>query len=665
MAESKRGKRSRVKGAATVNQGESAALSPAAVDPNPFNTRGDAGTRDLTALLNNRSVARRKALQLKPAETPLAVGMGGESVAQLHGILQQVGFTLPLDETLTRRFGDSTEAALKEFQKGRGLEPTGVLDERTIALLNADATFRIEGNTPAMRKELKSALDKIDGTPELAYWLATYELLAGDYAAAHEAASRAPEFPRIKNEIMPILSLNTLQAPEMVHPSNFYTYRNAMVDSDIIRARKADIKDGLENNPNLEHLKLADLALDCFFYWNEGNLDLVRGRYIAAESSYARFYESVIRYFVNGYPKLPANLKNNTDLFTKLILLRLFFSSQQGIFLGELSPPLPDPQIFLDHIATRRQLDTLDKLFVHDWVTPALFSQNNFGSLYSNLLLLGASFLNLSVRQQKFDAPFLILACVFVPLALAEAKRLRRQYEPALKELENVLTLHNLIGVDSERLLNPLIELPYVRMQRNQILLEQANSEYKARIPSSQDPNNPDATRELRAAATYRLILKFLEDEGQYVARVQTGAESLEKTIAEVVDKPFLPMLGLGADGGAPKDIARQIHEFHILGKAMPIATIEPVSVTLPGLDRRVGQHEQLLKYAPPDNQLVLQETNPLIYALASEAQARLMQIEAGFNYLGYRDDYVPPWRFQFLLDRARYFAEHAKNAQR
>ena len=25
----------------------------------------------------------------------------------------------------------------------------------------------------------------------------------------------------------------------------------------------------------------------------------------------------------------------------------------------------------------------------------------------------------------------------------------------------------------------------------------------------------------------------------------------------------------------------------------------------------------------------------------------------------------MPPWRFSFLLDQARYFAEHAKNAQR
>src|SRR5262249_47766664 len=61
----------------------------------------------------------------------------------------------------------------------------------------------------------------------------------------------------------------------------------------------------------------------------------------------------------------------------------------------------------------------------------------------------------------------------------------------------------------------------------------------------------------------------------------------------------------------------------------------------------------------------VIAETNPRIYALLLSAQARLLQIEHGFNYLGYKDDYIPPWRFQFLLERARYFSEHAKNAQR
>jgi len=61
----------------------------------------------------------------------------------------------------------------------------------------------------------------------------------------------------------------------------------------------------------------------------------------------------------------------------------------------------------------------------------------------------------------------------------------------------------------------------------------------------------------------------------------------------------------------------------------------------------------------------VVSETNPRVYALLLRTQARLEQIKHNFNYLGYPDDYVPPWRFQFLLERARYFTEHAKSVER
>ncbi len=60
-----------------------------------------------------------------------------------------------------------------------------------------------------------------------------------------------------------------------------------------------------------------------------------------------------------------------------------------------------------------------------------------------------------------------------------------------------------------------------------------------------------------------------------------------------------------------------------------------------------------------------MREVNPRVYELLLTAQAKLIQIGNGFNYLGYPDDYVPPWRFAFLLERSRYFTEHAKNAQR
>lgn len=88
-------------------------------------------------------------------------------------------------------------------------------------------------------------------------------------------------------------------------------------------------------------------------------------------------------------------------------------------------------------------------------------------------------------------------------------------------------------------------------------------------------------------------------------------------------------------------------------------------STSLPGLQRGIGPHEKYLTFGVPGDLVPPKEANTLIFALIIEAQARLVQLDGGFNYLGYRDDYVPPWRFQFLLERARYFAEHAKNAQR
>ncbi|HEX3030367.1 MAG TPA: PKD domain-containing protein, partial [Clostridia bacterium] len=82
-----------------------------------------------------------------------------------------------------------------------------------------------------------------------------------------------------------------------------------------------------------------------------------------------------------------------------------------------------------------------------------------------------------------------------------------------------------------------------------------------------------------------------------------------------------------------------------------------------------INPHQLLIKYKVPKDKVpegsgVLKERNPLIYAMVTEALARLQQIKAGLNYLGYCDSFIPPWRFQFLLGRARYFAEHAKSLQ-
>src|SRR5262249_23020226 len=101
------------------------------------------------------------------------------------------------------------------------------------------------------------------------------------------------------------------------------------------------------------------------------------------------------------------------------------------------------------------------------------------------------------------------------------------------------------------------------------------------------------------------------------------------------------------------------------LGKPVPIDTVESRQGSFPGHERLIGPHESIIRFEPPSGEDALRESNPLVYAILAQARARLIQLEAGLNFLGYSDDYVPPWRFQFLLTRARYFAEHAKNAER
>jgi hypothetical protein len=105
--------------------------------------------------------------------------------------------------------------------------------------------------------------------------------------------------------------------------------------------------------------------------------------------------------------------------------------------------------------------------------------------------------------------------------------------------------------------------------------------------------------------------------------------------------------------------------EFSALGKAVPIETVQSRQGSFPGHERHIGPHESIIRFEPPSGEDALRESNPLVYAILAQARPRLIQLEAGLNFLGYSDDYVPPWRFQFLLTRARYFAEHAKNAER
>jgi hypothetical protein len=150
----------------------------------------------------------------------------------------------------------------------------------------------------------------------------------------------------------------------------------------------------------------------------------------------------------------------------------------------------------------------------------------------------------------------------------------------------------------------------------------------------------------MNARTSYERAVAELGSVGSYAAQVTQAVAKLDAAVA------------------APEpDLAK-------LGKEILIDTIKPV--LRPGEVRPAGKERMVALRNTAAAAPLLEigeatstDTNPRVFALLLQANARLVQLRADFNWLGYTDDYVPPWRFQFLLERGRYFAEHAKQAQR
>ncbi len=207
-------------------------------------------------------------------------------------------------------------------------------------------------------------------------------------------------------------------------------------------------------------------------------------------------------------------------------------------------------------------------------------------------------------------------------------------------------------------------------------MLDQAEAQYKSRLSGDAETDSATKAQELArigqiaqdfvtgnipgdatpgalplqhlvAAITYADAIATIEDDGEYVARTKQALKTLNDNVNSTLS------------GGDASSMA-----FQALGQSVTLPTVSGVGGSLPGLTSGTHPHEAYLEFNSPDGQ-PMRECNPRVYALLLQAQSRLLQIWNGFNYLGYRDDYVPPWRFPYLLDRARYFSEHAKNAQR
>jgi hypothetical protein len=66
----------------------------------------------------------------------LTPGLSGADVHLLHQELSQIGFSISLSETSRSFFGRSTSQAVQSFQKGHGLETSGIVDPLTAQAIN-------------------------------------------------------------------------------------------------------------------------------------------------------------------------------------------------------------------------------------------------------------------------------------------------------------------------------------------------------------------------------------------------------------------------------------------------------------------------------------------------------------------------------------------------
>ena len=646
--------------------------------------------------------------QLTTTITKTTAGISPGTIKSLHSELAALGLPVSGPEAGTR-FGPDTQTRVRAFQRQYHLPETGDLDPTSGGIMSLAALVATERDLKRLKTALRAAQASVPNSPQYNSWLGRSALIAGDYDLAARFTTGLKDLSGTGVNLSDITGNNTgdtstgsgpPRQPEVPFPENFYTYRYAVMAQDDIdsltksaSALPAGIALRPANGPNdppydpvindppptppagaPRPQRLADSArawLDAIEAWQFGNAEFARQRYASAIDAYNRCQQAALSYF-SIYPDYGFRIGATT------------LAARIDELVADLAS---DPVAWADvwmQINWRRQLLSLAELSQFDW-TPVRQGDIVYQLLQANLAGSDQPPTNPvgpEHRKRLMDSRLLILAAVIVPLARGEANRLRRQYAAAKSDFTRVLM--NVVAVPDS---NPpqavaallkcdFIEAPFARLLLAETLLDQAEAQYKARLSVDDETDHATQTRELAvlammvedfnarhitgdgnaarpfqhlvAALTYAGVLDAIKDDGEYVARAKEAVDSLHKAVDNSL---------------AAGDVSSMA--FRSIGQTITIKTVSPLGNALPGLFNSTHPHESYLKFDVPAGQQAMRERNPRVYALLLQAQARLVQIWKGFNYLGYRDDYVPPWRFQFLVDRARYFSEHAKNAQR
>jgi hypothetical protein len=405
-----------------------------------------------------------------------------------------------------------------------------------------------------------------------------------------------------------------------------------------------------------EGAAVAARAVDALLAWDRANVDLRRQKHTSASREYAMCQLAVLAYLKQRYP---AEFTGSLPTYQDGVVQELVRVA------GRLLATRP---YIRAHFSARNAEIALDTLRDIDWVRP-IVATRGFQPYDSAVDFLNAWLFRPEKIDEKVDAPLIAIALLFAPMGIAESYRGRRAFDLADQ------TYAELLKRDAQlALMCTFIETPFVKLMRGQVLLEKGDAQYKSGLRSPQ--GDPRYGR-LVAAGTYLQIEPLFQDalHTGYVDQVEQGAAVLQAGASELLGRIVPGANGLelqgvnlhplavedGAAGVAGLPTVAQRERLSRLGRESPFESVQSRDGGIPGAGRDTNPHEPLLTFNPP----TLKETNPLLWALLAEVRSRLAQMAAGLNFLGYREDYVSPWRFQFLLERARYFAEHAKSVQR
>jgi PKD repeat protein len=624
-------------------------------------------------------------------------------VYDLQVELAALGYAVALSDIDLRSFGPSTVEAVKSFRVLFGF-PAGDSVDPLLGRLTRLAALAVKGNTAAIRDALQEMGAMADGAPPATQArLARIALSAGDFARAKAAAARAAGSLEARRVALRVSAVERKAArPEAVFPENFYAYRFEPFGSDtdavLSQLSHQSVASGLSRkprddeppaDPNGEWTPLPETppedpppppvfepitppeqrvkvqraalyAVQAMQAWQWGNAEFRAQRYASAANAYADC-QQLARYYFSLKRQL--RIRSSLDVIAR----------------ESIRPPFPDDSVYLrEPLNSRRLALDIDEIKALDWTAPAALAAEVMSrELNGEQVKSNPNESNDEAERTRlataleycWDRPLFLMVSLFAPLARSEANRMRRQFDEAIKDLRRAMapTVVNFPsqsravteGSPTPTPVNPVrhvnvtstvIEEPFLRLMLAETLFEQAEAQYRSRAVVPATPMG----EELQARQTYQSVIDLFADDGRYVAIAEQGRLALQQRVGETL------AAAAGGDGGA-----LLTDTFMSLGKEIHLSPWQAASGTLPGVGGAPAPHAPLLREVNGADGVAIRESNPRVYALILSAQARLAQIAAGFNYLGYTDAYVPPWRFQFLLERARYFCEHARGAQR